>query len=226
MFLVFIVFRVWAGHPRVFSGKSFLEVSDKAKPDSLQERVFDMKKVVTGIESVKDELQDWTENFYRFRIRVEKKVLLEIFTEQGVREFYKELKKCGFSQDLKDEDLKLCQSVCSEENKIQALVEDLIKKVTDNANVCINVKEKYRARIQESYDEYFYTDEIKDAMNQVKVDPSPALIQLESFTQRMKAIYLENREKVENICKDFELLKEKVLAIRESTFEQLGVIFV
>ena len=118
MIIFFFIAGVLAGPSRLVVNHEFIS-SGKIEEGTLADWIGKLKGIQDGYEKFQEDLIDWTKDYHKFKEDLEKEMLSELLTRDGLNEFKKELGKCGFSGSLENEDLIFISTFCINQKSIQ-----------------------------------------------------------------------------------------------------------
>lgn len=220
MIIFFFIAGVLAGPSRLLVNHEFIS-SGKIEEGTLVDWIGKLKSVQEGYEKFQEDLLNWAKDYHKFKEDLEKNMLSELLTREGLNEFKKELRKCGLSGNLENEDLTSISKFCINQKSIQDYIELIFLKIFEASNICINVKEKYRSKIQKYYDEYFHHEEL---IIQEKIPEYPVLTELDSKNLFSKIIKTE-QEPLQVLCNSLQTLSSQLSHTQNSSEQTISSLF-
>ena len=229
MFLLVLLSTVLAGAPELFKRTTFFIQPDSIVPNSLESRVLQLKSVEDDFTSFTTDLLNWGKKYHSFRMGLEKEMLAEVLSHTGQADFSKELAKCGMVDNMETEDMITVKNVCYSETMATDLIETLLKELRTKAETCVNVKEKFRKRIGDAYEEYFEVEatEVEQEESDIEEDSSTVriLLQIMAEQKQFAAIASKSSGGLQEICEEYKDLANQVNLLTQSTNSILSELF-
>lgn len=224
MFLLFaLITTALAGSPGIFKGTAFFATPESFGPNSLESRVLQLKSIEKDFQSFTTDLLDWGKSYHHFRMRFEKEMLSEVLSHTGQSDFSKELGKCGVIDNLETEDMITVKNICVSSRMADDLVENLLKEVKTKADTCVNVKEKFRKRINDAYDEYFLVE--LDETIETDNEAVNILLQLMAEEKLFESLAKSVNKELQGICEVYRDLSNKISVLTANTDSILSTLF-
>lgn len=188
--LIFLLFlSIALASTRLFERSSFLSIPTPS--NTLETRLNQLKTLESQVDSFSHNLLKWGDSYHSFKLDLESQILQETLSHSGQTDFQKELIKCGITKQMKTEDFDYFKTICIENPKnIEDFVNSIMKQIYDEANSCINVKEKYRIRIRTMFDERLLQE----------FEGNKVFLQVEGNEDRFNKVAKRNLEKFEKVC--------------------------
>ena len=158
MFSIVLLSTALAGSPGIFKKTSFFAKPDSLTSNSLESRINRLERIEGDFKLFTNEFLEWGKSYHLFKIQTEKEILSDILSHTGQGDFLKELEKCGFTNTFEAEDMGTVKMICYDKETAKRFVAILIQELREKAETCVNVKEKYKKRINDAYDDFFYSD--------------------------------------------------------------------
>lgn len=224
-----------AGSPEVFRRATFFAQPSSYNSNTLEAKVLQLQKIEKDYQDFTSDLLTWGKNYHKLRMQIEKDILAEVLSHTGQSDFVKELSKCGLVDNVETEDMITVKSICASSNKASDLVLTLIQELRTKADNCVNVKEKFRKRINDVYDEYFNSEiqeEIQVFAEEYSEDgtldavETQILLQLEESGKRFDKLESKNESPLEDVCEEYVRLSEEIQKLTQKTTEILSELFI
>jgi hypothetical protein len=205
---------VFAGSPEIFKKTAFFNQPSQGAINTLDFRLQQLRSLEKNFSGLTSEFLQWGTSYHRFRLQIQKDLLNDILSYTGQSDFFKELGKCGMIEDIESEDMVSVKDICSSENKIKDLATKLMNEFKSKAEDCVNVKDKFKIKISNAYDEFFEHQKI---FLKTGVDSNDGLGNEAVGEQRFKIILENNRQGLKSICEDYYKISSKVKNMIAST---------
>ena len=229
MYFLVLLATALSGGPEIFKHTTYFIQPDSVLPNSLESRVLQLKSVEADFTSFTTDLLTWGKKYHYFRRQLEKEMLTEVLSRTGQADFTKELAKCGMADNMETEDMITVKSICYSQSMAEDLVENLLKELRTKAETCANVKEKFRKRINDAYEEYFQVElaKIEQEENDSEEDSSSVriLLQMMAEEKQFGEITSKATGELQKICEEYKDLATQVNLLTQSTSSILSELF-
>ena len=231
MFFLIPIVAVYAGSPDIFKKSSFFTQTSTISPNSLESRIVQLKSVQQDFTSFTSDFLNWGKAYHRLRGFIESQILAEILTKKGESDFMKELARCEMINNLETQNMVEVKAICASDTKTKDLVSLILKEIKTNAESCVNVKEKFKNRINEAYKNYFEDSEKDETIAEHEENPVieentlTRLVTADSLKTQFKNLEINNDKDLATLCEEYHDLSNSIDVLSRKANNILSELF-